>query len=39
MSQSQAATVVQPLRHLNVPFLGALATVIALYAVAFVYST
>ncbi|MEP7360853.1 MAG: hypothetical protein ABI744_04665 [Chloroflexota bacterium] len=36
MSQPQAATFAQPLRHLNVPFLGALAIVIGLYAVAFV---
>jgi hypothetical protein len=36
VSQSQAAAIRQPLRHLNVPFLGALAIVIALYAVAFV---
>ena len=36
LSQLHGAVVAPPLRHLNVPFLGALAIVIGLYAVAFV---
>jgi len=35
VSEPQTAAIPQPLRHLNVPFLGALAIVIALYVVAF----
>ena len=36
MSEPQAAPLVPPIRRLNLPFLGALCIVIALYAVAFV---